>query len=769
MNKKDKLRKIWKGLCKHKEKISLGIVLGIAAAAVAFIAYGAMQIMESDRVREAEAAGMRQESPIAADRSRDYGEEGFRKVAENENYIMYADYTTGAINIEEKSTGKVWYSNPQDYTEDTIAASKHRLRSQLSLSYLDLSNKVEKTLESYNGSVTQGGMEHEVLEQGIEFCFSFPVPGIRITVRYTLEEDGFTATIPSDGIEELWSESYLVTGIELLPFFGAGGASDEGYLLVPDGSGVLIEFNNGKQRYQEYQNWVYGTDLALVQEEEPVQSESIGMPVFGLKCGDHAFLAIIESGDASSKIYAYTSKKVDSYNKVYSEAIYRQFQPRSNVKTGYSTNMLEGCDYTVRYLFLSGEEADYCGMSRVYQEYLTERNELKLSNLADKNYLILDLYGAVGIEQYVVGVEKDVITALTTYNEVCEIVKELKSGGVENLIINYLGASKGGLEGKAADGFSTESVLGTKAEFRKMVDYLNQEGVLLFIDTNPIYLYESGNGYHTKTDSIKTFFGEYAYQYDYSLHTKKSISSTRWYVLRAQQLPELLRSFTKSLISNGLENISISGIGEHLYSDFSDEHPSGRGETLKLWEQALMENEKEAQYLMVSGGNAYSFPYADIVTNVAASGSGYDVAAQDIPFYQMVLHGNIVTGATAINDKADYHDAFLKAIETGSSLKYDWLYADITELVRTEYNELVYASYEYWIDTVVEEYLALQEAVGDLAGQHIVEHRLLEDEVSMTVYESGTCVIVNYGQNEYRYGELTVAGRDYLVVEGEKQ
>jgi len=69
-------------------------------------------------------------------------------------------------------------------------------------------------------------------------------PAFTITLRYALEGNSLVVSVPFDRIA--YNHSYPIVRLDVLPFFGAGGLDDEGYLLVPDGSGAIINFNNGK-------------------------------------------------------------------------------------------------------------------------------------------------------------------------------------------------------------------------------------------------------------------------------------------------------------------------------------------------------------------------------------------------------------------------------------------------------------------------------------------------------------------------------------------
>lgn len=717
-------------------------------------------------------------SPIEVDRNRDYGEPGFRKVAENDNLILSADFTTGEISVKEKNTGKIWYSNPIDRDQDKVIVMKPQLASQINLTYFDLNTEKENTVNNVTGSINKKGMEYELIDGGVAFRFAFPAYGIIVPVHYTLHEDGLEAKIPIDELQELWSEKYIALSIELLPFFGAAGTQEEGYLLLPDGSGSLITFNNGKKKAGQFLDKVYGKDWAI-ESGRGSNKESIELPVFGLKNGDSAFLAVITSGDASSKISGTTSGKISSYNQVSSRAILREYslgdlggaqdlfdQSMQQVED-YSEILLQDCDYSVKYMFLDEENADYSGMALAYREYLTEQDSLKASVLAEQDYLILDLYGAVSVEKYQMGVKRKVVTPLTTYKDVCDIVRKLKDKGVKNLIVNYVGALKGGMERKMIDEVKAESCLGSAKEFEEMISYLEEQEVILFLEVDPVNLYEDGNGYVANSDSVKSFFGSYAQGMEYKLNKRNATASKKWKFLHPELVLDVVTRIAESASEKDICNLSLANLGEFLYTDLSkDDRGITRTEGVTLWKEGMQEVLDNGGYLMLQGGNAYCLSHADVITDVAVTGSRYDMEDYDVPFYQMVLGGNIVMGTKAINATADERYMFLKALETGCNLKYDLVSADVSMLVGTEYNDLVYCSDEYWLDAIAEAYLEYAEVSERLKGNRIVRHEYLNDKVTKTTYESGVDVIVNYQEEGYWYRGKRVEGRGYLLVEG---
>ena len=772
---KEKLFKFKRFMHRNRELISRIISIALTVAFVVVIGVAVFNIYLSDKQKEIDANKPKDESAIEIEKGWDYGDPGYNKVAENDALIMEADYTTGEIRITEKKSGHQWYTNPPDRKQDNIIAIRTQINSQFYVRFLDVESRTVLDFDNYGASIKKGGMSHELVENGVKFTFAFPQANVYIPVQYTLVGDSFQAEILTDEIVHVGDSSYLIESIAFLPYFGAGGLKDDGYLFIPDGSGALINYNNNRQRTQIYTAPVYGRNPTVELKEQESVKETISMPVFGAKTNDHAYLGVIISGDSSSTITASTSKKLSSYNTVYSSAIFREYSLTVALASKFygietrvlktSDNLLGGQNYAVRYFFMDGENANYTGMAESYKEYLRENGKLQKTDLTKDKYLVLDLIGAVSIEKYVFGIKQPVVTALTTYNDVVTIVKDLKAQGVDNLIVNYIGALDGGLKNKPYSKVSTESVLGSKKEFNAMVSYLKEQGVELFLETNPVELYNNGNGYDSNGDAVKAFFDKNAFEYTYNLDSKLP-TANRWRLIKPELVPEFIEKFTNSADKWNITNISIDRLAATLYTNYADDVPNvTRSMTMAYWEQAMKQARESADYLMVHKGNAYSLAYADVITDTASGGSDYDMVDSSVPFYQIVLQDSKLTTSVAFNTTVDYTKAFLSALETGCSMKYNLIYGDVSDLVGTEYNTMVSYSYEFWKDIIVEEYKTMQEATQIFAGNQIVNHEMIADNVSLTQYENGA-LIVNYGNESYTYQGTLIGARDYLVVKG---
>ena len=79
-------------------------------------------------------------------------------------------------------------------------------------------------------------------------CQAFGLPytpreklGFRVPVDYTLEKGVFRVSVDAAGLE--YPADYPLLSLNLCPYFGAADSEQDGYILLPDGSGALMEFD----------------------------------------------------------------------------------------------------------------------------------------------------------------------------------------------------------------------------------------------------------------------------------------------------------------------------------------------------------------------------------------------------------------------------------------------------------------------------------------------------------------------------------------------
>ena len=105
----------------------------------------------------------------------------------------------------------------------------------------------------------------------------------------------------------------------------------------------------------------------------------------------------------------------------------------------------------------------------------------------------------------------------------------------------------------------------------------------------------------------------------------------------------------------------------------------------------------------------------------------------------------------------------------GTFLKYAVMNEDTEILQDTMYSCYTAAGYSRWKDDMIAMATRYQQEMNGLNRQTIIGHDQLSDEVSVTIYQDGTKVYVNYGNTDFRASGKKIPARDYLVERGNGQ
>ena len=216
---------------KLKRKIlSLVATLSLMAATIA-----PMPVLHAEDAANPGETGEANESAGATASSLDE----YQEIAKNSNLKLMANLATGEVAVQDLSTGKIWYTNPPAADEDGVAAGTNKalLKSQISINYTTAKSQV-MTATSFMNSVSKKGLTSKVENGSVIFVYQFVKEEIRIPLKYSLTETALQVELLTREVEEYGTNK--LNTVDILPYFGAGGSEDEGYIFVPDGSGALI-------------------------------------------------------------------------------------------------------------------------------------------------------------------------------------------------------------------------------------------------------------------------------------------------------------------------------------------------------------------------------------------------------------------------------------------------------------------------------------------------------------------------------------------------
>ncbi len=669
--------------------------------------------------------------------------------------------------LSEKNAKKV----RNNYMDSSTIAGFLELTTGIQASKVAL-GKMEKlfeeagyTQEDFNvdGAAAAGG---EVVERT-----TFTIP-----MEYRLEGEKLIVTIPTAQIVE--TGSGRLGNIDLLSYFGAAGVEEEGYILVPNGSGSLIYFNNGKKT-DRYNQFVYGMD-ELAQGYTVVEdTEKARLPVYGIKHANSAVFAEITSGDTLANIVAKVSGETNSYNNVYPSFVIRGSEKVSMFGVeGVSADLptleknMYHLDLTITYSFLDKEHASYSGMANYYRNELIARNELTRKEEETDIPFYLDVVGGVKMQQSILGVPYLSVYPMTTFEEAGIIVDNFQDNNISNLRVNYLGWFGGGYYHDAPKKVKVERKLGGKNDLKALNEKLTEGGGTLYGDVAFQKVSWDADYFNHKMESSMYYSGYPVFYGRVNPATLRQTSSLGYVeslfnVLSPKYLVRHVNQFNKSMDKITISGITLRDLGDTLASDKKRTNIINRQQAKQIVLGQLAELDEAQGNLMISGGNAYSFAYAADLINVPASDNPFYLVDEEVPFYQMVIHGCIdyTSGSLNLSDSYDKLEIILRMIEFGTAPHFTLSYDESSEIKYSALNVLYSTQYETWLGDAVEIYQKSNEALKHVVNATITDHTIVSDGVKKISYDNGVIIYINYGDTEVIVDQLRIPAKSH-VVEG---
>lgn len=607
----------------------------------------------------------------------------------------------------------------------------------------------------------QNGIEPEkVYDTSVDIC-----------IEYILTEDGLSVSVPMDKMS-YDSSSMIITEISLLPCFGAADFTKNGYIFIPDGSGAIIELNNGKSNIPAYQKRVYGEDAALsnggLGSETEDDGVGIHLPVFGIKEDDASFLAVIEEGDSVAEIHADVSMKSSMYNYVYAS-----FQLKESHVVTQSALNLSGSlvyqqsefssDLKISYFPLA-EASDYTDLALLYQSYLKQHGVFSDGGTKEGLPFHISLIGSSAYKTTVLGIAVERQKKLTSYAEAQQILSLADQKGIQNISLRYEGWCNDGMFNSVFDGIRLTSALGTASDLRALADFAQEKGIDFYPVSNLQYVSKNrlADGYRINRDTAKNLEKDNAvYAVDSIAFASEQEKGAQW-VVSPLKYQSLLSGLLEDYADYHLGGIDLAVLSTDLNSDYNEDQLVDRSSSQKITSQIYRQAADAGLSISADGANAYVLQYCSSVTNVPESSGAHYLIDRSVPFYQIVLHGMVPFTGEAINLSDDARKSFLRCVETGSGLSFCWIYAENTALMDTKL-DLYSAHYSQWIDEAAELYARASGVLSDLCDDTIVSHSQCADGVYRTEYSDGTAIWVNYNSEDFTAGSVTVPAGDFIA------
>lgn len=688
---------------------------------------------------------------------------GHSLIAENDNLALYMNEDDLSVVVEDKATGA--------YMESSISYDDGKNNNTWMGA---MSSALVLTLINQNDDTKQADLVNDDVTKNIQYTDNgftaevyWKTYKIGMTLEVSLLEDGLLARVADESIKED-GDKYFIGTIAIYPYMGTSYLDDkEGYLFVPDGNGALIYLDDKEGRFNSgYSSMIYGNDVGFTESsatsflwnrfEMVTEAEQIIAPVYGIAHTDDriAYLAVVEEGAMRATIEAHPNGVSVDYNRAYAKFIERRLytQPTSNNSTGGSLHLSEAershSDLQIRFLFMSGDKANYAGMANAYRNYLINNGTLSVQPNSYRTRI--DFMGTER-ENWVIGTTAVV---MTTVEDIREIYADLEGENVTDIFTVYKGWQDGGLYNIPITKYKADSKIGGTGDLTKLIKDVQNDGIefYLYSDALRINPDEQNATFNVVKKINKRRFEEDTYQ---------DVYETMLY-LTPERSNALLNKFISSYTKKDVNNLCISGLSNTLFSWNYSGNVYTRYECGAKYADTIAAV-KEKTNLVLEQPFAYLWQDTKAFIDMPLYTSSYIYEDESVPFLSIVLKGVIPVYSEYVNFEANKQEFFLKMVETGTYPSFYITKESASELIYTNSCDIYSSEYDVYKSTIAEYSQALKELNNKVSGAFIIKHEIMDNGVTVVTYSNGVTVYVNYNSYAETVDGHTIDAMSYEV------
>lgn len=689
---------------------------------------------------------------------------GHSLIAENDHYALYMNEEYLSIIVQDKATGAYMESAVSYDDNKNNATWSAAMRSALVLTVIYGITDTQQA-DLINDEVTK---DITYTDNGFSAKVYWSKYKFGMTLEVELTEDGVIASVPDESIVED-GEDYFIGTISVYPYLGHSYLDQkEGYMFIPDGNGALIYLEDKEGRFRSgFTSMIYGDDPGFARQSASNlwqdhniinDANKVIAPVFGMAHTSEgiAYLAVVEKGAERASIIANPNGANVDYNRIYARfterVVFTQYNG-NNSSSAYQTAETgrSHSDLQVHWIFLAGDDANYCGMANAYRAYLLERGDLVSS--ADNSYNTrVDFLGS-DRESWVVGTSAVV---MTTTDDIREIYEDLKKEGVTDLFSVYKGWQKGGIYNLPIGSYKADSKIGGTGDLTSLMEEAENAGIQFYLYNDALRLnpVESSSVFNVVKQINRRRFSESTYKdvYEEFLYLIPSRTGT------------LLGQFVNSCTKKGVNNLALAGITNTLYSNYYDNVFYSRHNTAEEYDKIFGQIAGQTD-LVMEQPFAYLWKYTDAFLDMPLYTSNYMYEDESIPFMSIVLKGVMPMYSEYVNFEANKQEFFLKMVETGTFPSFYITKESSSDLVNTNSSDIYSSQYDVYRDTMIAYARELAEINAKVEGAYIVGHEIRENNVTVVTYGNGVKIYLNYGSSAVQTDGYTIEGMSIKVVE----
>ncbi|AUD65884.1 hypothetical protein BK011_09375 [Tenericutes bacterium MZ-XQ] len=657
----------------------------------------------------------------------------FVNVLENESLIVYMNPVGLALRVYNKTSGFYWASdliNINDYP--LTGAIQRRIQSAITIDYLNKSNISISSSILKRRTPENAETSYEIVDGKVIAYVDFVEEAIALAFTIELDQSDIVIEVLRDSIEE-YGDNRL-TKLYLYESFGSTYSNEiPGYYFIPSGNGALIRFEDTSAINNVYRARFYGQDKYRVISN---RDSALNYPVFGAVHGvdQNALFTEIEEG-AEFAEYVYTPPTYQT--EFHSQGVVFLMRENHTQPLSGSENItiyeseIKGYNPKVRYTVLDGEDANYVGFALTLKERLLENDILDLANGPEQVNLQLDVL----MKEYEKGLLFKNNYNMTTVGQLLDINQKLLNQNVTDISYTLRGYNDGGYSDRSYDNYGVDGRLGSFSR----LDDLN---VSYYYDPTIMYSYSTNiPGSTLKMVNKRQYVITHARGDYYS------------YLVDIDVIKDEFSDAYESLMSRG--GIALDGLSNELNSN--DIYK--RNEIYDIYQELFTDKMPmyRPQYYNLKYTQAY------FMSNLYHDRSKF--FTDSVPFEQILLSGTMPIYTQFLNFSSNIHIDALKMIEFGMMPSY-LITAEPSYLLNQTISSDLYATYYDNLEVyIVNTYQETKEALELVIGHQIIDREVLDVGVVRIGYDHGYSVYVNYSNDIYNNGSISIPALGYLVSE----
>jgi hypothetical protein len=745
------------------------------------------------------AAAQQTESSFVASSSLEaLNGDGMVELARNAALILRADPATGHVELEDRRDGFVWRSRPSDSElarEESRGTWRQNIESPVVFEHIAQLTELSSRMSNVLSTTTE--LSAFEVEEGARFVFNFPEEAIRIGYEVRLAEDHLRVTVPPQLVSD--GDGRKLYRYYVLPFFGAARTDmSEGYLLAPDGIGGIIPFDENRRYTDSFRGRIYGPDYArddLSRDSQVI--ERIYLPVFGIQRDGRSLLGVVHRGESTGHIVATPAGPRNGFNFAtarfnhrFSYRVIRDLVGSSFTRFSESTNQeFREIHY---YPHPPTEREGYMVMAGLFREYLTEHRGLSGagagSGAADGDRgtdgergtdgdaaaddrvtdgssvpLQLTVLGGMETDRFI-GTR---FVPLAPFNETAAALEDLAAAGIEDATVTLRHWEGIHEVLDQPDKVPPADALGGSEGLSSLVEVAHELDYRVRLAGD--YVTGGPNGdFQRLTETAHDLAGSPVELYAEDFENV--------YYLRPTFSVERLKSDLEALQPLGIDGLRLHSLAQELSSDYNEVGPLPRQGSMQTYVSFLAEMQGRDVEIALDEPNMYALPYADEVIFSPRrfphmlSGSRLELIERQVPFLPAALRGTVPYTINYYNVFDRRTDQFLKALEYGANLGFLVTTRSPTELRLTEaVGRERLSSTEIGVlrQELLARYRDVQEAAAVTGGGRMVDHRRVSSDVYLSRYDNDSALLVNYGDEAFRYGDTVVEPHGFTLLSGE--